>query len=234
MFRFKHFGLKQEASAMKIGTDGVILGAWVSVSRARRIVDVGTGSGLLACMLAQRSAQVLIDAIEIEPAAAQEASENVERSPWNGQIRVFPFSLESFLKETSERYDLLVSNPPFFSASTKPADPKRSLARHAEGLSAAALVEAADRLLHPEGRLAVVYPPREAEIFLATARNYGFSCIRRLRLSSRESKPVRRWFVELQRHAGICQDETLCIYKAGEEGETEAYIELVKDFLLQF
>ena len=126
-FRFKEFSVAQDRCAMKIGTDAVLLGAWVSLEhQPESILDIGTGSGVIALQLAQRSTAELIDALEIEPEAYQQAVENFENSPWSDRLFCYHASLQEFTEEIEERYELIVSNPPFYTDAFKSNDPKRN------------------------------------------------------------------------------------------------------------
>ena len=166
-FTFKQFEINHEGCAMKVGTDGVLLGAWCSSQSARRIADVGTGTGLISLMCAQRNATAKIDAIEIDSSAAKCARENVARSVWNDRIEVIESAIQQF--STEERYDLIVSNPPYFSETLQSPDPSRATARHNCSLPHRDLIDAAKRLLTPEGRLSIILPTDEARKFAMQA-----------------------------------------------------------------
>lgn len=166
-FQFKQFIIRQSDAAMKVGTDGVLLGAWADIRRAATILDIGTGTGLIALMAAQRNPEARIDAIEIDADAYRQACQNVSESPWNNRIRLFHQSVFDFQPAT--RYDGILCNPPFFINSTKTPDSSRSLARHCEVFSHARLLETASYLLAPEGKLCVVLPVAEALLLLKDA-----------------------------------------------------------------
>ncbi len=146
-FQFKQFKINQDRCAMKVGTDGVLLGTWTDVSGVQSILDVGTGTGLIALMLAQRSSAAIISGIEIDGDAAAQAVENVNNSPWREKINIEAVSLQTFTKNTGCRFDLIVSNPPYFNKSLKNPDAQRSVARHSDLLSRQDLLTAADTLL---------------------------------------------------------------------------------------
>ena len=143
---------------MKVGTDGVLLGAWAAVTDAQKILDIGTGTGLIALMLAQRKQKTSIDAIDIDAGAAEQATVNVLASPYTSQIEVKHMPLDKYAETCSYRYDLIVSNPPYFEQSLKCPNGQRSLARHTDSLSLDDLFTAAAKLLTPTGRIALVLP----------------------------------------------------------------------------
>jgi tRNA1Val (adenine37-N6)-methyltransferase len=145
-FRFKEFTIQQDRTAMKVGTDGILLGAWVGVKGVRKTLDVGTGTGLIALMLAQRGVHEL-DAIEIDESAARQAMENVAASPWTSRVTVNHVSLQEFALRTHSRYDLIVSNPPFYEHAYPTKSQGRAFARHGEGLPYADLLECSSALL---------------------------------------------------------------------------------------
>lgn len=165
VFRFKEFEVKNDLSAMKVGTDGVLLGAWCSAAEARRILDVGTGSGLIALMLAQRFPDAMITAIDISPEAIEEASYNVMNSPWADRITVYRKDFLA-MDDLTEGYDVIVSNPPYFSDSLEAPDESRTIARHSASLDYTHLIaKSAGGLLNKDGVLAMISPvEREKDI----------------------------------------------------------------------
>lgn len=227
-FKFKQFEVNQIHSAMKVGTDGVILGAWCSLLPCdRRILDIGTGTGLLALMLAQRivkmetadGSEMHIDAIEIEPAAAAEAQGNALRSPWADKIAVHACSLQDFTAEFLDNtisvsvnksadysskfdslgYDLIISNPPFFISSSICNQAARAAARHAELLPHEDLINGVTTLLAPGGRFVAIFPPRESESFTHRAARAGLFCIRKLNIYAMPGRDVIRVISEFSR-----------------------------------
>ena len=170
-FHFKKFSVAHDKSTHKVGTDGVLLGAWVSLEEVQRILDVGTGTGVISLMLAQRTPEtVTIDAVEIEEDDALQAAENVRQSPWPEKIKVYHKTIQAF--SPGKKYDLIISNPPFFVESWLPPEKKRSQARHTEQLSFEELLESATRLLSANGRLAVILPFQEGLQFIESARQF--------------------------------------------------------------
>ena len=154
-FQFKQFTIRQEKCAMKVGTDGVLLGAWADVTQARRLLDIGTGTGLIAIMAAQRNPELIIDAIEIDPAAFEQARENANNTPWRERIHIFQGKVQTFAP--AYKYDTIVCNPPFFINSTKNPALNRTLARHCETLSHEDILQVSYHLLLPEGKLCVIW-----------------------------------------------------------------------------
>jgi tRNA1Val (adenine37-N6)-methyltransferase len=183
---------------MKVGTDAVLIGAWANVENAKRILEIGTGSGVIALMMAQRSsADATIDALEPEPSSAAEAGENVARSPWAQKVTVQQCAVQEFISPT--RYDLIITNPPFFNKSQLPPKPTRINARHTETLSYDDLLTAVARLLTEDGTLAIILPTVEGNEFRQLAVNYGLQCHRSTAFFSRVGKVQERWLMEFSR-----------------------------------
>ena len=195
-FSFKRFTVWHDQCAMKVGTDGALLGAWATVSpQDRFVLDIGTGSGLIALMLAQRS-EALIDAIDIDGPACQQAATNVARSPFAGRIEVHHCPLSNY-QSKERKYDLIVSNPPYFIQSLRCPDATRSQARHADSLSLPTLLRESLRLLASTGRLALVLPFDQRAILLEEADRTGLHLLRETQVSTRQGTPPKRLLVEL-------------------------------------
>lgn len=228
-FYFKQFSVKHDRCVHKVGTDAVLLGAWVDVLGAHRILDIGTGSGVIALMLAQRSLlHTLIDAIDISSEDCEQAKENVAASPWPKKIRIKNLAFQKF---ESERYDLIVSNPPFFINSAKPPNKERTRARHTESLPPRELLAHAQRLLNPQGKLCLVLPITEAQHFIFLAEVQGWHCTRLCEFRARANKPPERLLFQLQRTKDKVQNDSLILYEQGDEWTT-AYKNLTRDFYL--
>ncbi len=211
-FDFQQFRVQHDRCAMKVGTDAVLLGAWVSVAGVTRALDVGTGSGVIALILAQRTGgQAYIDGVEMRVADAQQAQQNVAVSPWPLSVHIHQSRIQDF--GTSGLYDLLVCNPPYFSNSQLPPSEARQQVRHAQTLSAADLLQAADRLLQPAGRMAVILPTREGEQWNEQALAAGWHPIRTLAFFARPGKPQERWLFEWSRTRSPLQTGNLCLYE---------------------
>lgn len=234
-FRFKQFTIQQEKCAMKVGTDGVLLGAWTNVGQARKILDIGTGTGLIALMLAQRTRDTEIKAIEIDETSAAQANENCKNSKWNQRIRVLHTNFQQFSEHTNNQFDLIVSNPPYFIDSLKAIDQLRSQARHTDSLSFDELIGGSLKLLAPNGNLSIVLPYVESAIFIAKAANAGLYCNRRTNISSFKGSKTIRVLMEFGRaHKPLVENE-LEIRIHGTKNEfTEAYKNITKDFYLNF
>jgi tRNA1Val (adenine37-N6)-methyltransferase len=229
-FQFKKFRVAHDRSTHKIGTDGVLLGAWVNTQDAHTILDIGTGTGVIALMLAQRTPErTRVDAVEMEKEDAAQAMENVVQSPWPQKINVFHSSIQKFTP--AHLYDLIVSNPPYFINSWLPPDDKRSHARHTIELSFEELLQFASRWLKEDGRLSVILPYQEGLQFIDLAGNYDLRTGRELLFRSRHSKPVERILIELSKQAIKTIPEELVLYRDGEEW-SEEYKKLTRDFYL--
>ena len=194
-FEFKQFRIEQQNSAMKVGTDGVLLGAWVPVRDAGQILDVGCGTGLVSLMLAQRS-KGKIDAVEIDLAASEESKLNFERSIWNGRLDVFNTDFLEFSKMKTALYDLIVSNPPFFVNSLKSNSKSSAIARHDHMLSFGQLIIGARNLLRDEGRLCVIIPFESLLDFKELARLSGFYLLSLMSVIPRAGMAPKRVLLE--------------------------------------
>ena len=207
--RFKQFSVDDARCAMKVGTDGILLGAWISCEGAGKLLDIGTGSGLIALMAAQKCAaggdrRFHITAIDIDAGAAAQAADNFAASPWAGQMEALPMSLDRFVSEGHDgKFDVIVCNPPYYIAgkSIIPEGEARSAARRDAGLSLDDVLRAAARLLSPRGRLSLILPTaREADLAAATDR-YGLSFTRRCLVRTTERKAPSRLLAEIARQA---------------------------------
>ena len=163
MFRFKHFTICDESTAMKVGTDGVLLGAWADVAEDANILDVGTGSGIIAIMAAQRNASAHVTALDIDRDAVMQATANILATPWNGRIVCEHIDIKAFGSDT--KFDHIISNPPYFLENTHSPNRQRDMARSAESLPFRELVSSAERLLNVGGKLSVVLPTESASLF---------------------------------------------------------------------
>jgi tRNA1Val (adenine37-N6)-methyltransferase len=194
-FRFRQFMVHHDKCAMKVGTDGVLLGAWVDVHHAGRILDVGTGTGLIAMMMAQRC-DALIDGVELDESASTQAEENTAACPWGKRIRVHHGSFQHFSSTNTEQYDLIVSNPPFFRNSLKSPESLRSLARHDDKLNYESLLFYTAKLLSANGRLAVIIPANELIRFVGLAYFHDLHPLRQTLVCPYPGKDISRCLAE--------------------------------------
>jgi tRNA1Val (adenine37-N6)-methyltransferase len=209
-FEFKQFRIEQRKAAMKVGTDGVLLGAWTPVNDARRILDVGTGTGLIALMLAQRS-DAMIDAVEIDGLACEEAKYNFEQSSWRDRLRVLCGDFQLFADIDCEPYDLIVSNPPFFANSLKTSNKALAVARHNDMLSFNHLVSGARKLLGSTGRLCVIIPFPDCIEFRECARLVGFYLQNQTNVIPKQGKTPKRALLEFTLQHGYPFNNELVI-----------------------
>lgn len=227
-FQFKQFTIHQDRCAMKVGTDAVLLGAWVRTAPATRVLDVGTGTGVLALMLAQRSTAT-IDALELDADAALQARENVLNSPWNNRVRIITADARTWSNE--HPYELMVSNPPFFRQSLKAPTLHRSQARHDDTLNWEQLVHLADRQLASDGRFALILPVESEGVFEALCWQRGLYLQRHCAVSTREGAPPKRLLMEFSRNQGLVEYSFLAL-QAATHKRTEAFSTLTADFYL--
>lgn len=234
-FRFKQFTLVQSRSAMKVGTDGVILGAWFDTGGPRaRILDVGCGTGLIALMAAQRNPSAMIDAIDIDCGSIADTRENIRCSAWPERIHSFCISFQDFSDSTGVLYDRIVSNPPFFMDSLKSPFPERTAARHTDTLTFIELIEGALRRLAPMGILSVILPPAEMEVLVGAAVARGLFPRKVLEIYPVEGRPVKRLAMEFSPGPGSCVTQNLTLEEGERHCYTEEYKNLTKDFYLKF
>ena len=233
-FQFKKFSVQQDQCAMKIGTDGVLLGAWAPVEQNPfSVLDIGTGTGIIALMLAQRSNAAQIDALEIEENAYEQATDNFENSPWNDRLFCFHAGLDEFMDEPEDEYDLIVSNPPFYAEDYKTNYEQRDLARFQDALPFEDLIEAADLLLSENGILAVIIPFKEEERFLALAHEFELYPTKITRVKGTPTTEIKRSLLAFKRfELPTLHSDELIIETARHQYTTE-YIELTQEFYLK-
>lgn len=233
-FSFKRFTVQQGKCAMKVGTDGVLLGAWSGGrnTAVSRVLDIGTGTGVVALMLAQRFPDAYIDAIDIDEGSVLQAKENFLQSEWHERINAVHSSIQYFRSE--KKYDLIVSNPPYFIDSMK-AGGKRMLARHTDTLSYSDLAEGVVRLLEKGGLFAAIFPYVESNIFIIEAAGRGLYVTRRMDVAGVAGKPVKRVLLEFSfNRVDDVPVENMIIESGGRHCYTKKYKELTKDFYLKF
>jgi len=233
-FRFKQFTVRQEMAAFGVTTDSVLLGAWASIESAATILDIGTGTGLLALMAAQRSSARIV-AIEPDRDSFIQAGINFAASPWHKRMTLIHTPVQDFHPAAGELFDAIITNPPYFSASLLNPDDAKARARHTVSLSYAELAEAAVRLLAPAGSLHLVLPVNEAQKFKEEAVIHGLHCARRLLVRPTPSSPPARALMTLTRQAvPVYGENELVIEKGGRHIYSDEYVSLTKDFYLKF
>ena len=214
---------------MKVGTDGILLGAWASTDQPQTILDVGTGTGLIALMMAQRYPQAQVDSLEIDDASAHEAMENVRNSPLTNRIDITHTSLQLFAADTPKRYDLVVSNPPFFNTGLA-----RNTARHTHTLPHKDLIFCTKKMLNECGEFCVILPKKEGENFVELAEKYDLYLAEKINVKPKPTKPVERLLLRFSNfNTNKVVENELIIEKDGEKRVyTKDYINLTKAFYL--
>ena len=232
-FEFKQFSIQQERSAMKIGTDGVLLGAWVSLEKnPESILDLGAGTGILSLQLAQRCHAEIIDAVELDEDAYEECVENFEASDWGDRLFCYHASVQQFASEIEDTYDLIISNPPFYSEDYKTDDIARNTARFTDTLPFNNLALAASQLLSKKGSFALILPRKEEEEFIKLASENGLFPNKICRVKGNSTSEVKRSLISFsfEKIETIFEELTIEISR---HVYTKDYINLVKDFYLK-
>ena len=233
MFKFKQFSVKQAQSAMKIGTDSVLLGAWTPLNHPQSILDIGAGTGLLALMLAQRCDALTIDAVEIDEQAYIECSENFEENPWGDRLFCYHASFEEFFTEMDEPYDLIISNPPFYSTDYKTPEKARNTARFSDALPSKQLLEGVSRLLAVEGYFSVILPYSESETFITLAATFGLFPQKITHTRGNEKSELKRSMMLFARKPLPSYPIHIFTIEKERGVYTDEYKELTKEFYLK-
>lgn len=231
-FHCKQFTVRHDQCAMKIGTDAILLGAWAAAVEPKRILDIGTGSGIIALMLAQRFPAANVDAVEINSAACEQAYCNFAAAPFSDRLTLTHSSVQDF--HPNDQYDLVVCNPPWFQKSFKPPDAARTMARHSDSLSLEELGTSASRLLSPGGALNVILPVEQALTFTAIATENELHCHRMCEVRPTPTSTPKRQLLEFSNHPpeqGACAQEI--VIEVTRHHYSEAYSQLAKEFLLK-
>ncbi|WP_432671780.1 tRNA1(Val) (adenine(37)-N6)-methyltransferase [Flavobacterium sp. SM2513] len=233
-FNFKQFSVEQDRTAMKIGTDGVLLGAWSPIPKnCYSVLDIGTGTGIIALMIAQRSTAEQIDALEIDENAYEQATKNFENSPWDDRLFCFHAGLDELIDEPEDEYDLIISNPPFYTENYKTEDEQRDLARFEDAMPFEILIEAADLLLSENGIFSAIIPFKEEEHFLTLAKEYELFPIKITRVKGTPTSEIKRSLLAFQRIESNEIEIDELIIETERHVYTAEYIALTKEFYLK-
>ncbi|UOY08249.1 methyltransferase [Muricauda sp. SCSIO 64092] len=232
-FKFKQFTIHQDRCAMKVGTDGVLLGAWTSLeNHPKNILDVGAGTGLLALQMAQRSQAETIDAIELNANAYEQCVENFEASVWADRLFCYHASFQEFVEEMDESYDLILSNPPFYTENVSSGNPSRDNARQNETLPFRVLIEGVHRLLSDTGEFALIIPKTEEKNVMDLAKEKGLFPNKVLRVRGNPTAPIKRSLIQFSFSEKEVSRKELVI-ETKRHTYTEAYSHLTKAFYLK-
>ncbi|WP_418512407.1 tRNA1(Val) (adenine(37)-N6)-methyltransferase [Corallibacter sp.] len=232
-FHFKQFTVHQDRCAMKIGTDGVLLGAWSSLEHQPfSILDIGAGTGILSLMLAQRSQAEIIDAIEIDDEAYEQCVDNFEQSPWGDRLFCYHASLDEFTEEIEDTYDLIISNPPFYSENYKTDNQQRDLARFQDAMPFTHLLNSTSKLLSENGVFSVVIPHQEEKHFIELASKVALYPNKILHVKGTPDSEIKRSLIDFSFKKSTINTSELII-ETSRHNYTEAYKNLTKDFYLK-
>lgn len=235
-FEFKKFKVFQDRCAMKVGTDGTLLGAWACGGDT--ILDIGTGTGLVALIMAQRFPSATVTAVEIDKSACIQASENFSSSPFSSRIIIVESSIQDFSMRfdgsmDNQKFDAIVCNPPYFVDSLNCPDAQRNIARHATTLDYSALFRSVSRLLSEQGIFSVVLPAETLNLFDCAARMAGFCCIRKCAVKTVPRKPVRRYLLSYSRSRTYSYEECEACLCDAHGNKTEWYDSLTSELYIK-
>lgn len=235
-FHFKEFTIDQDKTAMKVGTDGVLLGAWCSLETCPdTILDVGSGTGLISLMMAQRCEAQTIDAVEVDPNAYEQNVANFEKSAWSDRLFCYHSSFQDFseeMKEENQEYELIISNPPFYNDNFETNNTSRNTARFTSALSFIDLLEGTTKILSDTGIFTIIIPFKEEIAFVSLAEKYRLFLNKVCRVKGTENSKIKRSMLEFSFHQKEVEETTLVIEKA-RHVYTQEYINLTKDFYLK-
>lgn len=243
IFRFKQFVVRHDKCAMKVGTDSVLLGAWCQANKPKTILDIGSGSGLLSLMMAQRFRNTSITGVEIDKNAYLQSVENAQKSTWSKQISFVNSSIQSFVKQSNVSYDLIISNPPFFRSGLASATKERTIARSTASLQFIDLLKSVDNLLTPTGSFSLILPYTTGLFFLDLAeQSFNLQCHDMCYVCPRKQQLANRLLMSFRKKNDVSnnsnnvylQMSTLNIREAHGNSYTKQYIELTRDFYLNF
>lgn len=225
-FKFKHFEIHQDRCAMKVGTDGVLLGAWAL--GGKRILDIGSGTGLISLMMAQRYPEAQVVGIDLDAEACAEARENVAASPFADRVNIVDCRLQDY--ESVEKFDAIVSNPPFFLNSLKNPDSKRSMARHADSLPFRELFRGVKLLLSDDGVFSAIVPVEVLEAFASEGYMHGFYLLRQCGIKTVERKQPKRYLLTFAKHRCMEMDDMVETMMDSEGNRSEWYAKITEEF----
>ncbi|MFD1161061.1 tRNA1(Val) (adenine(37)-N6)-methyltransferase [Hwangdonia seohaensis] len=232
-FKFKQFTINQDRCAMKIGTDSVLLGTWCSLkNNPFSVLDIGAGTGVISLMLAQRSNAELIDAIEIDDNAYEQCVDNFEASPWGDRLFCYHASLEAFTEEIEDKYDVIVSNPPFYSEDYKTEKKARDLARFTDAMPFEHLVDSVSKLLSEHGTFSVIIPFKEESKLIELASRAHLFPNNLLHVKGHPNSEIKRSLIEFSFRESAIKTDALII-ETERHQYTKEYINLTKDFYIK-
>jgi len=231
-FSFKQFMIHQDKSAFKVGTDGVLLGAFADITGVEKILEIGTGTGLIAIMLAQKCEAEII-AIEPDDESYIQACDNVKLCKWSNRIKIEHTNLQNYYPG-NEKFNLIITNPPYFTDSLRNTDPRKSATRHNDSLTPEELLVGVSRLLDNDGHLQLILPYVEGNVFIAEAHKYGFYCNNILKIKPLPTAEIRRLILSFSRERLKVTEKFLTIEHGKRHEFTEEYINLTKGFYLKF
>jgi tRNA1Val (adenine37-N6)-methyltransferase len=229
-FTFKQFTIKQDLCTMKVNTDGVLLGAWADAKNVKNALDIGTGTGVIALMLAQKSPKAKVIGIDIDEVSCKEAQENVDASIFSEQVKIGNISIQDFSNITSEKFDLIVSNPPFFTGGTFSANENKANVRHTIKLPHGDLLKSVNVLISPKGRFSVILPFLEGLRFTELAERSGLHLIKETKVKHQENKNIERLLLTFSKLSSPKVQDELCIMDVDTKVYTSAFVELTRDF----
>jgi tRNA1Val (adenine37-N6)-methyltransferase len=230
-FVFKKFEIKQDKCAMKVGTDAVLLGSWSDAKNANSILDIGTGTGILALMLAQKSS-AKITAIDIDNDSYLQAKENVQNSIWSANIVVKNISIQDFVISNDAKHDVIITNPPYFTDAFKAKETSRNNARHTDELPFEVLINCVCKLLSPNGFFYIILPYSEAKFFMSLARTNGLFLLKSTRVKTKIEKEPKRLLMKYSFTQSTHEEDEIVIENDERHNYTKEYIELTKDYYL--
>jgi len=234
VFKFKQFTVQQDQCAMKIGTDAVLLGAWCPLeNNPYSVLDIGAGTGILSLMIAQRSNAEKIDALEIDEEAYEQCVENFEASPWSDRLFCFHAGLDEFVDEPEDEYDIIISNPPFYSEDFKTDNTQRDIARFQDALPFEDLIDAADLLLSENGIFAVIIPYKEEEKFIDLCAQVELYPVKITRIKGTPNTEIKRSLLAFKRYELSTLSADELVIETSRHQYTNEYINLTKDFYIK-